>query len=290
MRPLITDSGGFQVFSLAAAAESDGRELKKRNARQGTSGLLLSTKEKGVVFRSYFDSSSIELTPESSVRVQKALGADIIIPLDELPGQYVSRERLVDSVALSHRWMARSLKTHLSDPRGQAMYGVLHGGCDRELRAQSAAFLSHLPFDGYAVGGSLGRDHDDMVELLEYVVPLLADRKRPRHLLGIGDERGVRAAAALGFDTMDSCYPTRIARHGTLLTREGKLHITSAKHARDYGPIDPSLPTIDASRAYMHHLAKMREPLFITLSAIHNLRYMTALMQELREQIRKDEL
>lgn len=191
---------------------------------------------------------------------------------------------------LSRRWMARSLKEHLGDPRGQAMYGVVHGGSDRELRAQSAAFLSHLPFDGYAVGGSLGRDHEEMIELLEYVTPLLADQKRPRHLLGIGDERGVRAAAALGFDTMDSCYPTRIARHGTLLSRAGKLHITSGKYARDYGPIDPETPTVSASRAYMHHLAKMSEPLFITLAALHNIQYMTALMHELRERIRQDDI
>jgi queuine tRNA-ribosyltransferase len=170
------------------------------------------------------------------------------------------------------------------------MYGVLHGGTDRQLRAESAAFLSRLPFDGYAVGGSLGRDHEQMIDLLEYVVPLLADSRRPRHLLGIGDERGVRAAAELGFDTMDSCYPTRIARHGTLLTRAGKLHISSGKFARDYGPIDPEIPTVSASRAYMHHLAKMNEPLFTTLAALHNLYYMTALMQELRERIRRDEI
>lgn len=142
-RPMITDSGGFQVFSLGAPSPSDGKELKKRNTRGG--GLLLSTKEKGVVFRSYLSQAPIELTPESSVRAQKELGADIIIPLDELPGQHVSRERLAQSVALSHRWMARSLRQHLSDPRGQAMYGVLHGGTDRALRAESAAFLSREP-------------------------------------------------------------------------------------------------------------------------------------------------
>ena len=120
-------------------------------------GTRLSVSERGVRFRSYLDGSTIELTPESAVEAQKALGADIIIPLDELPPLHVSRARLAASVALSHRWMARSLRTHLDDRRQQAMYGVVHGGVDRELRAASAAALAAMPFDGYAVGGSLGK-------------------------------------------------------------------------------------------------------------------------------------
>ena len=145
-------------------------------------------------------------------------------------------------------------------------------------------------FDGYAIGGSLGRDHEEMFSLLEYVAPLLTKAERPRHLLGIGDERGIRRAVELGIDTLDSCYPTRIGRHGCLLSRAGKLHIKSAKYKADFGPIDPTMETVDASRAYMHHLYRMNEPLFVTLSSLHNLHYMSALMAELRESIRCDQV
>ena len=157
----MTRAGGFQVFSLAEPSEEDGPEMKCKNKtrtqREGGGASLLSVSEVGAHFRSYHDGRTIELTPESSVAAQKALGSDIIIPLDELPPYHISRERLHASVRLSHRWMARSLRAHLSDQRQQAMYAVVHGGTDEELRAHSAAYLSSLPFDGYAIGGSLGK-------------------------------------------------------------------------------------------------------------------------------------
>lgn len=289
--PLITDSGGFQVFSLASSTDEDSPELKRRSATRGRNeGTLLSTTEKGVRFRSYFDSSTIALTPESSVRAQKAFGADIIIPLDELPPNGVSHDRLVESVGLSHRWMARSLREHLSDRRQQAMYGVVHGGTDRELRAASIGYLSSLPFDGFAIGGSLGRDRSEMMELLQFLLPLLP-RDKPNHLLGIADPGSVAAAAPLGIDTFDSCFPTRIARHGTLLTRNGPLHIGQGKYKKDWSPIDPTMsPSVDCSRAYLHHLRRMHEPLYDTLASIHNIQYMTQLMAELRARILADDL
>ena len=288
-RPLITDSGGFQVFSLAQATADDGPELKQRHGAKDDMGSVLAVSERGVTFRSYHDGSAIELTPESSVRAQKALGADIIIPLDELPPLGVSRERLAQSVALSHRWMERSLDEHLRDPRAQAMYAVVHGGVDRELRAASVAHLAALPFDGMAIGGSLGKDRDEMLSLLRYLTPLLPDG-RPNHLLGIADERSVGEAVPLGIDTFDSCFPTRVARHGTLFTRAGRVNIGSGKHKADFGPIDPSVPTVECSRAYLHHLYKMREPLFDTLASIHNLQWMNAKMAETREAILANEI
>ena len=148
--------------------------------------------ERGATFRSYHDGRAIELTPESSVRAQKALGADIIIPLDELPPHHISRERLTRSVRLSHRWMARSLREHLREPRQQAMYAVIHGGTDEELRAESAEYLASLPYDGFGGGGSLGADRSEMLKLLEFLVPRLPADK-PNHLLGIADPESAEA-------------------------------------------------------------------------------------------------
>lgn len=293
-QPLITDSGGFQVFSLAHATNEDGPELKRKNERN--SGTLLRLNERGVSFRSYLDGSTIELTPESSVRAQKALGADIIIPLDELPPLNVTPERLAASVELSHQWMARSLRTHLGDRRQQAMYGIVHGGLDRSLRAHSAAYLSALPFDGYAVGGSLGKDRDECLELLGYVLPLLPAEK-PNHILGIADPYSVQRGVVHGADTFDSCFPTRIARHGTLLTRDGPLHIGQGKYRSQFGPVDPTLgwdhddPNWSGmSRAYLHHLRRMKEPLYDSLASMHNIRFMHTIMAETRERILADEI
>ena len=255
----------------------------------GSSGSLLRVSERGATFRSYHDGRAIELTPESSVRAQKALGADIIIPLDELPPHHISRERLTRSVRLSHRWMARSLREHLREPRQQAMYAVVRGGTDEELRAESAEYLASLPYDGFAIGGSLGADRSEMLKLLEFLVPRLPADK-PNHLLGIADPESAEAVAPLGIDTLDSCNPTRVARHGLLLCAGGAVKIKQKKYADDFGPIDPSQPTIEHSRAYLHHLFKQHEPLFMTLASLHNLIFMNKLMAGIRERIMRDEI
>ena len=287
--PIITDSGGFQVFSLARATSEDGPELKRRTDKKNEA-TLTRVSEHGVSFRSYFDPAvEIELTPESSVRAQKDLGSDIIIPLDELPPYHITRERLAQSVALSHRWEARSLREHLGDVRQQAMYAVVHGGTDEALRRHSAEYLSSLPFDGFAIGGSLGRDGAEMVAMLSKLMGWLP-RQRPNHLLGISDEASVRAVVPLGIDTFDSCLATRVARHGSLYTRGGTVNIGQGKYRADFGPIDPTLPTIEHSRAYLHHLYRVREPLFQTLASLHNLMYMGALTKELCERIAADDI
>ena len=230
------------------------------------------------------------------MRAQKQLGADIIIPLDELPPYHVSRERLAASVALSHRWEARSLAEHLADPREQAMYCVVHGGVDRELRAQSVAYLASLPFDGFAIGGSLGKDRAEMVEMLTWLMPQLPDDGRPNHLLGIADDESIAAVVPLGVDTLDSCNPTRVGRHGTLLTRDGPIRIGGTKYAEDFGPIDPAglgfeeTGGLPYSRSYVHHLFKQNEPLALAIGAQHNLRYMNDLMRRYREMILRDEI
>jgi len=213
----------------------------------------------------------------------------VIIPLDELPPYHITPERLHASVRLSHRWMARSLRAHLEQPRQQAMYGVVHGGTDQAMRRESAEYLASLPFDGFAIGGSLGKDRAEMLELLAFLMPIVPEDK-PNHLLGIADPESCEAVVPYGIDTMDSCNPTRIARHGLLLGTSGPVKIKQLKYVDDFGPIDPACETIPHSRAYLHHLFKQHEPLFMTLASQHNLIFMNKLMADIRRKILADEI
>ena len=293
--PIITDSGGFQVFSLGNTSQGEGPEMKSRRPSKHKSeeGLLLRVNEEGVVFKSYRDGKKVELTPESAVLAQKKLGADIIIPLDELPPYHIDDETLRRSVYLSHRWEARSLRTHLEDVRRQAMYAVVHGGVDAALRKLSAEYLSSLPFDGFAIGGSLGKDPTEFGELMAYVMPLLP-RDRPTHVLGIGDETSIRAGVPHGADTFDSTFPTRAARHGTLLTRtHGRVNIRRRENAEMFEPpcaLCPCRLCTSHTRAYLHHLDKANEPMAQELATSHNLHYMGWLMGDIREKILNDEI
>ena len=305
-RPFITDSGGFQVFSLAYGSVheelSSKGELKRASRGKGgnKSGKdAVKVSEDGVTFRSYRDGSKFLMTPESTVQAQKDIGADIIIPLDELPPYHISRERLSDSVDRSHRWEARSLKEHLKNVQDQAMYCVVHGGIDRELRTKSIDYLTSLPFDGYAIGGSLGNGRQELKELLEWMMPLFdvgENRKsKPRHLLGIADEESIRNAVVHGIDTLDSCYPTRIARHGSVMTRkEGTIKIKSGRFSKQFGvKIDEECNCHTCQhydRAYLWHLFKANEPLATSLAAIHNVHYMNDLMKDIRQDIVDDRI
>lgn len=282
--PIITDSGGFQVFSLAYGSVLD--ELKSRGKRK-QGGSVLKITEEGVLFRSYRDGTRILLTPESSVAAQKDLGADIIIPLDELPPHHISPTYLKHSLERTHRWQRRSLDAHLQRPAGQAMYGVIHGGIDLQLRAQSCDTLTALPFDGFAMGGSLGKTREEMFSLLTFLAPKLPIDK-PNHLLGIGDLESLRRCIPLGIDTFDSSYPTRCARHGILLTRTGPIDIVKSHYSLQFAPIDPECgcPFCQTySPAYLHHLFKAKEATALSLATIHNLHYMVQWMATLRQQI-----
>lgn len=285
--PIITDSGGFQVFSLAYGSVAD--ELKSRGTKK-QGGSVLKINEDGVLFRSYRDGSKMLLTPESSVQAQKDLGADIIIPFDELPPYHIEPTELKKSLDRTHRWEKRSLDTHLSNPQGQAMYAVVHGGIDPEMRKTSCKFLTDLPFDGYAIGGSVGKNKAEMHELLSFTMPLLPEEK-PNHLLGIGDLPSIHRSVPLGIDTFDSSYPTRAARHGVLLTAKGDLNITKAENSAKFTPIesDCGCPTCSKfSVAYLHHLFKARELTSMTLASIHNLYFMVNLMAKFRQDIIED--
>lgn len=285
--PLITDSGGFQVFSLAYGTVKD--ELKSKGQKKGNSSVL-KISEDGVLFRSYRDGSPVLLTPETSVLAQKKLGADIIIPFDELPPYHVNPAQLVHSLHRTHRWQDRSLATHLADKRQQAMYAVVHGGVDPKLRLLSAQFLGARDFDGFAIGGSLGATRDQMVAMLTELMPYIPYHK-PNHLLGIGDLESLDACIKLGIDTFDSSHPTRCARHGLMFTKQGNLKILNASNRMDMGPIDPECACYTCkhySRAYLQHLFKSHEMTGYTLATIHNIHYMVQLMNAYRQAILED--
>lgn len=286
-KPIITDSGGFQVFSLAYGSVAS--ELKSSGSKKQQNAVL-KINEDGVLFRSYRDGSLVHFSPESSVQLQKKLGADIIIPFDELPPYHIKYDSLKDSLARTHRWQKRSLDTHLSDRRKQSMYAVVHGGVDSELRQQSAKFLRDLAFDGFAIGGSLGKETADIAKVLAYTMPHLCS-DTPKHLLGIADIPGITSGVGFGVDTFDSCYPMRLARHGVLLLPSGRLKITSGKYKNDYAPIDATCPCYTCkhySRAYLHHLFKAHEPCALQLASIHNVVAMDRIMQKIRLDIMAD--
>lgn len=289
--PIITDSGGFQVFSLAHGTVAEELNMKrKRGGDSARPNLLLRVTEEGATFRSYRDGSRMLLTPETSVAAQKAFGADIIVPLDELPPYHIEQDALHRSVLLSHRWEARSLQRHLDDVRQQAMYCVVHGGIDEAMRRMSAEYLSSLPFDGFGIGGSLGKNREELFQLLQFLMPLLP-KDRPNHLLGIADVDSIAGAVPLGVDTFDSCFPTRLGRHGTLLTKRfGRVQIRQGKWKRCFEPPDWEGGLQGHTLAYLHHLYKSHEPMAATLLTLHNLIFMSEYMADLRRKIFDDEI
>lgn len=287
--PIITDSGGFQVFSLAYGSVAD--ELKSKGVKK-QDGHVLKINEEGVLFRSYRDGAKVLLTPESSIAAQKDLGADIIIPFDELPPYHMPHLNLKESLERTHRWEERSLKAHLSSPQNQAMYAVVHGGVHKELRQASCEYLTKLPFDGFAIGGSMGKTKAEMLDMLSFTMPLIPADK-PNHLLGIGDLESIDGCVPLGIDTFDSSYPTRAARHGILLSKSGPIKISKRENAQTFSPPDPECPCLTCrqfSLAYLHHLFKAREMTGMTLATIHNLHFMVDLMRRYREKILNDEI
>lgn len=287
--PIITDSGGFQVFSLAYGTVNN--ELKSKGQKKHD-GSVLSITEDGVLFRSYRNGDKILLTPESSIQAQKDLGADIIIPFDELPPYHIDPRALRKSLDRTHRWEKRSLDAHLSNRNNQAMYAVIHGGVDASLRKESCSILTQMPFDGFAIGGSLGKTREEMVEMLTGMMPHLPEDK-PNHLLGIGDLESLDKCISLGIDTFDSSHPTRCARHGLLFTSTGPLKIMHASNKENFAPVDQQCSCMVCqkfSRAYLHHLFKASEMTGHTLATIHNLHYMVQLMAQYREKILRDEI
>ncbi len=287
--PLITDSGGFQVFSLMYGGVES--ELKSSGQKKHDNSVL-KVSEEGVLFRSYRNGDKVLLTPETSIQAQKNLGADIIIPLDELPPYHIDQKALMNSLHRTHRWEKRSLDYHLADKKNQAMYSVIHGGIDKDMRKLSCDLLGKLAFDGHAIGGSLGKTREQMVEMLTYVMPQLPEDK-PTHLLGIGDTQSLEQCIGLGLDTFDSSYPTKCARHGLLFTFNGHKKISHSAYKEYFRPIDEQCTCLTCKHytmAYLHHLFKASEVSGHILATIHNLHFMVQLMAKYRTAILNDEL
>jgi queuine tRNA-ribosyltransferase len=270
-RPILTDSGGFQVMSL--------NELRKLT-------------EDGVTFRSHVDGSVHHLSPERSMEIQKLLGSDIVMCFDECPALPATEERVASSMRMSMRWAERS-KTAFGDRPDHALFGIQQGGVTQELRAESAQKLREIGFDGYAIGGlAVGEGQQAMFGVLDYAPDQLPDDK-PRYLMGVGKPDDIVGAVERGVDMFDCVLPSRSGRTGQALTRFGAVNIKNARHADDPRPLDPvcTCPACSHySRAYLHHVFKAQEIISSMLLTWHNLHYYQELMQGLRTAIRDGKL
>ena len=282
--PIITDSGGFQVFSLAYGSVKE--ELKSKGTKKNE-GSIIKIDEEGVLFRSYRDGSPVLLTPESSIQAQKAFGADIIVPLDELPPYHMDARALRHSFERTHRWEERSLGEHLKNKNEQAIYAIIHGGVDPALRQKSCEILRNMPFDGFAIGGSLGKTREEMVGMLDGMMQYLPP-EQPNHLLGIGDIPSLEQCVPLGIDTFDSSYPTKAARHGVLFHDKGPINIQQNKWHSVLEHVSDAPLCKEYSAAYLHHLFQAHETVAQTLASIHNIHYMMQLMKRYRTLILQD--
>lgn len=290
--PMLTDSGGFQIFSLGHGGVA--QEIKGRNRTQ-TPRTLKKIDEDGAVFRSYLDGKVHRLTPELSIDIQRKLGADLILVLDECTPFHSDRDYTARSMERSHRWEMRSLKEFEKGHDGkQALYGIVQGGIYPDLRKESAEFVAQQPFFGQAIGGSLGGEKEQMHEVVGYASKFLHP-ERPTHLLGIGGVEDIWNGVAFGIDTFDCVHPTRLARHGGALVKprlnNGNQHINlkNACYKDDYTGLDPDCNQYSSkfSRAYIHYLFKANELLAGTLLTIHNMAFMMRLAREIRNSIKE---
>ncbi|ESU72733.1 UNVERIFIED_ORG: tRNA-guanine transglycosylase [Anoxybacillus amylolyticus] len=270
-RGILTDSGGFQVFSL-----SEFRRIE----------------EEGVYFRNHLNGDKLFLSPEKAVEIQNALGADIIMAFDECPPYPATYKYMKQSIERTSRWAERCLKAHRR-PNEQGLFGIVQGGEYEDLRRQSARDLVSLDFPGYAVGGlSVGEPKEVMNRVLEFTTPLLPADK-PRYLMGVGSPDSLIDGAIRGIDMFDCVLPTRIGRNGTVMTSEGRVVIKNAQYARDFSPLDPNCDCYTCrnyTRAYIRHLIKCDETFGIRLTSYHNVYFLIKLMEQVRQAIREDRL
>ncbi len=289
-RAIITDSGGFQVFSLAHGNVAD--EVKGRGRRSGR-GSVLEIDEEGVRFRSYVDGSERFLGPEESMAIQGRLGSDIALAFDECTPYHADRDYTARSTERTHRWLDRCLEWHEREgPAGQAVFGIVQGGIYEDLRHSSAELVSAAAVDGVAIGGTLGRDKEEM----RGVVAMTAKRlpgEAPRHLLGIGEPDDLVHGIGLGMDVFDCAVPTRLARHGMALApRPADRHrfdIRKARFATDSSPLVDGCPCSTCAahtRAYVHYLSRTEELTGVRLLVVHNLAYLERLVAGSRQAIR----
>ncbi len=293
--PLMTDSGGFQVFSLGFGRDFGmGKILKdkeKGGARIGhhQQPKLLEITEDGVRFTSYLDGRKIFIGPEESMKIQRALGADIIFAFDECTSPIADRAYTAASLARTNRWAKRCLALR-REP--QALYGIVQGGKFKELRRESARTIGTMPFDGFGIGGEFGDDKANLATMLRVVMAELPENK-PRHLLGIGHPEDIRTIIKEGVDTFDCTVPTHYARSGTAFTSQGRLDLAKAAFLKDRRPLDPACDCFvcrEHTRSYLCHLVRAKEMLAATLLSFHNLRHFHGLVAAAREDIRKGRL
>jgi len=291
-RPIVTDSGGFQVFSMGHGTVAD--EIKGR-ASHGAErqGRILAIEEDGVRYRSYLDGSEKFMAPETSMQIQANLGSDLALVFDECTPFHVDREYTARSTERTHRWLARCLGWHAAHgPAGQLVYGIVQGGVHEDLRVGSAQAIAASGCDGIAIGGSLGADKPQMYEVVGWTTAVLPDA-RPRHLLGIGDIDDLIAGVELGIDTFDCAMPTRLGRHGMALIpspeQRWRVDLTAARWKTSDEPILEGCPcpacAIGYSRGYLRYMAKAREITAQRLLTLHNLAFVERLMRRLRDAI-----
>ena len=267
-RPILTDSGGFQVFSLSS---------------------LRKITEEGVAFHSHLDGSKHLFTPESVMKTEEDLGADIIMAFDECCPYPSTYEYTKNSMERTTRWAKRCKEAHTTE--NQALFGIIQGGFFEDLRKKSAEDLIALDLPGYAIGGiSVGEPKEEFLKMLYYTTPLMP-KDKPRYLMGVGTPDYLIEAALAGIDMCDCVLPTRIARNGTALTSHGKVVVRNATYERDWTPLDPECDCYTCknyTRAYIRHLVKANEILGVRLLSIHNLRFLTRLMENIRTAIEND--
>jgi tRNA-guanine transglycosylase len=299
--PIVTDSGGFQVFSLGFGLEHGvGKQISMFPGAGATDEVprprgqvakLVRVDEDGATFTSHIDGSRQRLTPESSIAVQEALGADIILAFDEPTSPLHDASYTRDAMERTHRWARRCLKARTR--ADQALYGIVQGGAFADLRAESARFIGGLPFDGVAIGGSLGKSKADMHSVIRLSTRELPEQW-PRHLLGIGEPEDLFACVELGIDQFDCVAPTRLGRHGQLYTHAGRISVTGQDVREDPSPIEADCGCYTCStgfsRGYIRHLFAANELLAYTLASLHNLYFIQHLMAEIRTALRNDSL
>lgn len=267
--PMLTDSGGFQVFSLTS---------------------MRKITEEGVSFKSHLDGSSLFLSPEKSIQIQNKLGADIIMALDECPPYPASYEYMKDSVDRTLRWAKRCKDAHQREGE-QSLFGIVQGGEYRDIRKYSAKALTEMDFDGYAIGGtSVGESKETMYKMIEYALEDLP-KDKVKYLMGVGSPDALFEGVLRGIDMFDCVLPTRIARHGTLMTSHGRINIKREEFKDDFSPLDDNCNCYcckNYSKAYLRHLFRCNEGFGLRLMSIHNLRYLIHLMEQIRQAINED--
>jgi len=296
-KPLMTDSGGFQVFSLGFGKDLKvGKILKifPGEKRKETISKNLQPKEiritpEGVIFRSPLDGKELFLGPKESIRIQEKLGADIMFAFDECTPPLVDYEYAKASLSRTNRWAEICLKTKKTN---QALFGIVQGSHFKKLRITAAHFINSLDFDGFGIGGDLGKGKKTMLKILSFVIPILEERK-PRHLLGIGHLKDVESIVKMGIDLFDCNFPTRYGRHGIAISSEGKIDLRKRKFLKDFEPIDKKCSCFvcqNYKRSYICHLLRVGEVLAQKLISFHNLYFFNTFLEKIREKIKASKI